>query len=144
MAKGLGLGPAELPRQDYGPAYKVRLDETVHFYKPGMLTDILQSLYAILLLIYLDLGVIKISFILFYKRIFVGPHFRIVCNVMIAAITGWTIAQFIVSSTARTSFALLLTHTRRSRRSIPGISLYSGTTSSWTMVSSIPPWQCWI
>ena len=42
-------------------------------------------------------GVIKVSFILFYKRIFVSPRFRLVCNIMIAVITGWAVALFIVS-----------------------------------------------
>lgn len=94
----------------------------------GMLIERrMKAFYAIMLLIYLDLGVIKISFILFYKRLFAIPPFRIVCNVMIAVITGWTIAQFIVGSSTCFSFIALRAHETRSKRSIPGISPDSGT-----------------
>ena len=82
-----------------------------------------------MLLIFLDLGLIKISFVLFYKRLFVGPRFGVVCNVMMAAITSWTVAQFIVNSVARSSSTVLRTHVGRFKPSIPGTPLDSGMTN---------------
>ena len=54
-------------------------------------------LYAIMLLIYMTLGVIKVSFILLYRRIFVTSPFHLVCNIMIGVFTGWAVALVIVS-----------------------------------------------
>ena len=82
-----------------------------------------------MLLIFLDLGLIKISFVLFYKRLFVGPRFGVVCNIMMAAITAWTVAQFVVSSIAHSSSTVLDTHVRRFKPSIPGTFLDSGMTN---------------
>ena len=51
-----------------------------------------------MLLVYLTFGIVKVSVILFYKRIFNEPQFRLVANIMMVIVVGWTIAQFIVSS----------------------------------------------
>ncbi|MCJ1387900.1 hypothetical protein MMC18_000743 [Xylographa bjoerkii] len=45
----------------------------------------------------LSVSVVKISILLFYKRIFTTPRFHLVANVMIAIITCWFVAFFIVT-----------------------------------------------
>ena len=49
-----------------------------------------------MLLFYFTQGASKISATLFFKRLFPGPRFQLAANLMITAVAGWTVAQFIV------------------------------------------------
>ena len=62
-----------------------------------------------MLLVYLTFGIVKVSVILFYKRIFNEPQFRLVANIMMVVVVGWTIAQFIVSSSVHHVYHIFLT-----------------------------------
>ena len=62
-----------------------------------------------MLLVYLTFGIVKVSVILFYKRIFNEPQFRLVANIMMVIVVGWTIAQFIVSSSVHQVYNISLT-----------------------------------
>ena len=62
-----------------------------------------------MLLVYLTFGIVKVSVILFYKRIFNEPQFRLVANIMMVVVVGWTIAQFIVSPSVHQVYYVSLT-----------------------------------
>ena len=62
-----------------------------------------------MLLVYLTFGIVKVSAILFYKRIFTESQFRLVANIMMAVVVCWTIAQFIVSSPVHSVYLISLT-----------------------------------
>ena len=63
-----------------------------------------------MLLVYLTFGIVKVSVVLFYKRIFNEAQFRLVANIMIVVVVGWTIAQFIVSSNFSAMTLLCITY----------------------------------
>ena len=60
-------------------------------------------------LCHLIYGLIKVSVLLFYKRIFITPRFRMVANIMIIVVTVWTALATIV----RTRQSLVLQYDKQ-------------------------------
>ena len=103
-----------------------------------------QVFYAIMLLVYLTFGIVKISALLFYKRIFTEPRFNLAANIMMAAVVSWTIVQFIVSLLPLL-LSIIIPYSRGGRfnHSILGIRPDFGISNFWTTVPSTSPWLCW-
>ena len=92
-----------------------------------------------MLLVYLTFGVVKISAILFYKRLFTELRFRLAANIMMAVVVAWTVAQFIVSPPGSFDGFEHLSVIRSSHSTL-GTRLDSGTPNFLTMVLSIFQW----
>ena len=66
-----------------------------------------QILYAEPVVGLAALGVIKLSIVCFYKRIFTTRAFGITCNAFLALIICWTIGALVVSATFTTAKLLI-------------------------------------
>ncbi|KAI4274527.1 MAG: hypothetical protein L6R35_006333 [Caloplaca aegaea] len=76
--RGFGLAPTLFRPHDLVPAFKL--------------------LYAYMLLVYLTFGIIKVSFVCFYKRVFPTPRLLLICNILIAGVICWTIPLFVIQA----------------------------------------------
>ena len=63
-----------------------------------------QLVYASFFVAQLALTLVKISIVLFYKRVFVNKGFRTTANVVIAIVIGWFISFFFVGRAENTHF----------------------------------------
>ena len=68
-----------------------------HSFVHKVLTDVAKFLYADIVLSHFTYGIIKISVILFYKRIFAVVWFRKLANVALIVVGSWTVAAVLVS-----------------------------------------------
>ena len=66
----------------------------------GTLTGLAQCQYTIQLISTLNLGVVKISILLFYRRLFIIRPFKIASGVLMAVVASWAIA-FTIATVAQ-------------------------------------------
>jgi hypothetical protein len=62
----------------------------------GMLKEKMQHLYFDVIVAHFAIGIIKMSVLELYKRIFTTKRFKLWANVLMILITAWTLGAFLV------------------------------------------------
>ena len=62
----------------------------------GMLKEEMQHLYFDVIVAHFAIGIIKMSVLELYKRIFTTKRFKLWANVTMVLVTAWTLGAFLV------------------------------------------------